>query len=302
MKFKKFKRSDFIKLLGPRTKKIHPNAKINKTINFKKYKIQQINYNVEKNERIKGYLILPKKINKQIPLVICHHQHASNYIQAKSEIAGLKGNKDLHYGKELAELGFATFVPDAISFEDRNFLRKNWWGVEYYELASRIIKGKTLLEKTLSDLSSALNFLVKHKDIDKNNIGFLGHSYGARMAVFFPVFDKRVKASVSNCWCLNYKNSLNTKYNTRIPMEMVVPNILNYCDYGDIVRLVDPCNLYLSVAKNDKWSRDAKDVYNYAKKKFVKSELKLKIWGGGHRFSKNMRKEAYKFLEKKLKN
>ena len=50
--------------------------------------------------------------------------YTSNYLSGKSEISGLKGNKN-HYGKELAEMGFVTFVPDAISFEERNFLNKN---------------------------------------------------------------------------------------------------------------------------------------------------------------------------------
>ena len=58
--------------------------------------------------------------------------------------------------------------------------------------------------------------------------------------------------------------------------------------------------LYISAAKNDKWSRDAIDVYKSVKKVF-KSELKIKIWNGGHRFSKKMRLEAYKFLNNKLK-
>ena len=169
-------------------------------------------------------------------------------------------------------------------------------------MASRIIKGKTLLEKTLSDLSMALDFLIKKKNIIKNKIGFIGHSYGARMAVFFPAYDKRVKASVSNCWCLNYKNSLKTEFKTRIPMEMVVPNIFNYCDYGDIVKLVNPCHLLISAAKKDKWSRDSREIYKYAKNNFKNSELKLKIWQGGHKFSKKMRNNAYKFLIEKLKN
>ena len=60
----------------------------------------------------------------------------------------------------------------------------------------------------------ALDFLIK-KNIIKNKIGFIGHSYGARMAVFFPAYDKRVKASVSNCWCLNYKNSLKKEFKTK---------------------------------------------------------------------------------------
>jgi len=301
MKKKRFNKNTFFKLLGPKTKRVNPKPTSKIFKKFKNYKIEKIKYNVEKNERITGYLLTPVPLKKKLPLIICHHQHASNYLNGKSEISGLKGNKNLHYGKELAEMGFVTFVPDAISFEQRNFLNKNWWGVEYYELASRIIQGKTLLEKNLSDLSVALDFLIKKKFIDKKKIGFIGHSYGARMAVMFPAYDKRIKASVSNCWCLNYKKSLNTKYKTRIPMEMVLPNILNHCDYSDIVSLVHPCHLFISAAKNDKWSRDAIDIYKSVKKSFFKSELKIKIWSGGHRFSKKMRLEAYKFLNNKLK-
>ena len=67
-------------------------------------------------------------------------------------------------------------------------------------------------------------------------------------------------------------------------MEMVVPNIFNYCDYGDIVKLVNPCHLLISAAKKDKWSRDSREIYKYAKNNFKNSELKLKIWQGGHNF------------------
>ena len=70
----------------------------------------------------------------------------------------------------------------------------------------------------------------------------------------------------------------------------------------DIVKLVNPCHLLISVAKKDKWSRDAKEIYKYAKNKFKNSELILKIWPGDHRFSKEMRNKAYKFLIEKLKN
>ena len=84
-------------------------------------------------------------------------------------------------------------------------------------------------------------------------------------------------------------------------MELVIPNILKYGDFQDIVKLVHPCHLYISAAKKDKWSQDAKKIYRYAKPSFKKSILKLKIWAGKHEFTKKMRYEAYKFLEERLK-
>ena len=65
-------------------------------------------------------------------------------------------------------------------------------------------------------------------------------------------------------------------------MELCIPGILKYGDIGDIVKLIEPCSLYISSASDDKWSRDSKEIYEYAKSTFKKGELKLKIWSGGH--------------------
>ena len=295
------KYKQYIKLLGPITKKVKPKGKIISRKVFKNYIQEKIEYFVEKNEKIKAFLLIPKNLEKKAPLIICHHQHASKYIRAKSEMVGLVGDKNLAYAKELVEKGFVTFAPDAIGFEERNKSKKNWWGSEYFELATRLIKGKTLLAKNLSDLSISLDYLQTRKEINKYKIGFIGHSYGGRMAILFPAYDKRIKASVSNCYARKLKYSLDINSNTRIPMELVVPNLLKYGDFDQFTKLVPPCNLMLSVAKKDKWSQDALKIYRFAKPFFKKSELKIKFWPGKHSFKKKMRNEAYNFLVEKLK-
>ncbi len=165
-------KSQFLKLLGPKTNRPKLNPKLIKRINSKKYILEKVSYLVEKKERINSYFFLPKNVNKS-PVIICHHQHASRYNLAKSEIAGIKGNKNLSYAKEIAERGIATLAIDAIGFEERNKLSKNWWGVEYFEMASRIISGKTLLEKTLSDLSAAIDYVSSRPEIDKKKSVFV---------------------------------------------------------------------------------------------------------------------------------
>ena len=108
------------------------------------------------------------------------------------------------------------------------------------------------------------------------------------MAILFPAYDKRIKVSVANCYARKLGNSIKITSGTRIPMELVVPNILKFGDFDQFVKLVHPCNLLLSVAKKDKWSQDAKSIYKYAKPFFRKSEIKLKIWPGNHSFTKKM--------------
>ena len=45
-------------------------------------------------------------------------------------------------------------------------------------------------------------------NVDPSRIGLIGHSYGGRMAIRASAFDERIRAAVSNCGCVNYRNSL----------------------------------------------------------------------------------------------
>src|SRR5271169_1383305 len=79
---------------------------------------------------------------------------------------------------------------------------------EYYELVSRLVRGQTLLGKVLHDVRVALDYLTTRPEVDPSRIGFIGHSYGGRMAISASAFDGRIRAAVSNCGCVNYRNSL----------------------------------------------------------------------------------------------
>jgi hypothetical protein len=118
------------------------------------------------------------------------------------------------------------------------------------------------------------------------------------MALFAPAFDKRIKASVSNCGCINYKNSI--EKNIGIQMEFCVPSILQFGDVEDIVKLVNPCSLLISATKEDKYSIGALDLFQYTKESFKDGEIIVKIYDGKHMFTKEMKEFSYSFLMKQL--
>jgi dienelactone hydrolase len=260
---------------------------------------EKVEYFTETEEVIRAYICLPKGSRQNTPAIFCHHQHAWNFVLGKSEVVGLAGDTDQKYAAELAERGFITFAPDAIGFEERN-----WSGgtfqTAYFELTSRLVTGRTLLAKVLHDAFVGIDYMESRVEIDRNRIGFIGHSYGGRMALWVPAFDKRIKASVSNCGCVNYKDSL--QRDAGIQMEFCVPNIMSVGDIEDVVALVAPTPLYLSVTDRDKWSRGAQHLFDSAKQFFPTENLKLKIWPGGHVFTKAMREEAYQFLHRHLQH
>ncbi len=261
---------------------------------FDGYDLLEIEYNVEPQDRIRAYLLKPLNQSTNLPAIFCHHQHAGNFELGKSEPVGLLGDPDQAIAPELARRGYLVLVPDAIAFEDRNW-SSDRGRAEYHEMTSRLIQGKTLLAKVLGDMSAGIDLLCAHDSVDANRIGFIGHSYGGRMAIWGAAFDPRIKVSVSNCGCVNYKDSLSREVG--IQAEFSVPGILEKGDIEDIVKLISPRALYISAAEDDKYSRGAQAIYDYAVKAFQPHSLKLKVWPGAHVFTPEMREAAYEFID-----
>jgi dienelactone hydrolase len=263
------------------------------------YVRETIEYAVEGDERIKCFVLVPKHIDRTVPAIFAHHQHASQFHLGKSEVVGLEGNPDQAYASELAERGYVVIAPDALAFEERNWSSPHGYA-EYFELATRLVQGKTLLSKCLHDISIALDYLMTRSEVDPLRIGFIGHSYGGKMAIWAPALDTRIKASVSNCGCVNYKQSL--VRDTGVQMEFCLPGILQFGDVEDVVRLVAPRALLLQATSDDKWSRGADAIFEYAKSAFPREQLQLRCWQGGHAFTHEMRQAAYRFLDEHLQN
>lgn len=288
---------DLKRLLGPFPVRCPLDAVVLETADCGAYVRETIEYAVETDERVKSFLLVPKQINRSVPAIFAHHQHASQFHLGKSEVVGLKGDADQAYASELAERGYVVIAPDALAFEERNWSNPSGYA-EYYELATRLVQGRTLLSKCLHDVSVALDYLVARPEVDPLRIGFIGHSYGGKMAIWAPALDNRIRASVSNCGCVSYKQSL--VRDTGVQMEFCLPGVLQFGDVEDIVRLVSPRALLLQATSEDVWSRGATAIFEHAESAFPKGKLKLQCWPGGHVFTQEMREAAYRFLDEHL--
>jgi dienelactone hydrolase len=262
------------------------------------YTRELVEYAVESGERIKAYFLVPNHCNGPVPLIFAHHQHNAEFHIGKSEVVGLAGDPDQAYAAELAQRGYAVIAPDAIAFEERNWSTPSGYA-EYFELVSRLVQGRTLLAKILSDVSRGIDYGVSRPEVDARRIGFIGHSYGGRMALWSPAWDRRILASVSNCGCINYQNSL--RHESGVQAEFCVPAIMQHGDIEDVVRMVAPRALLIQATTEDVWSDNARVIYDYANDAFPEGELALRIWPGGHQFTREMRAVAYEFLDQRLR-
>src|SRR5215472_16708998 len=93
-------RNDLKRLLGPFPERCPLDAVRLETADCGPYVRETIEYAVETDERVKSFLLVPKHINRSVPAIFAHHQHASQFHLGKSEVVGLKGDADQAYASE----------------------------------------------------------------------------------------------------------------------------------------------------------------------------------------------------------
>lgn len=241
--------------------------------------------------RASVYLCLPDGLAEPAPVIYCHHQHNGEFDLGKSEVCGLRGNPDLAYAAELARRGFVTIAPDAIGFEDRNWAGEQ--NITWFELATRLVRGESLLGDCLREISMALDYAASLPQVDASKVGFIGHSYGGRMAMWAPAWDERISASVSNCGCIPYRDSYTR--DTGIQAEFALPGFADSYDVEDVLTVAEQCRVLLLATDDDKWSRGAVDIRANLQATGA-GHVDVRIRPGGHDFPAAAREEAYDFL------
>lgn len=245
----------FRDILGPITPARVDQVEVVDEAAYDGYLRRQVGYPVPSG-RASVHVCIPDGLTGPAPLIFCHHQHNGEFDLGKSEVVGLRGNPDLAYAAELAQRGFVTIAPDAIGFEDRN-----WSGagnISWFELSSRVVVGRTLLADLLQEVSLAIDYGCSLDQVDASRIGFIGHSYGGRMAIWAPAWDDRITASVSNCGCIPYRDSF--AHDAGFQADFVIPGFAGDYDLEDVLALATDCDYLIIAADDDVWSRGAADI------------------------------------------
>ncbi len=266
--------------------------KVLATAPFPEYERQLIRYAGSEADEIRAYLFLPKGI-KIIGSVLVHHQHNGERHLGKCEVAGIKGDPLQAFCPALARKGFICMAPDSISFEDR---RTNMSGTEmaddpdddwlqhYNEMAYRLLRGTTLMKKVIDDSSIGISLLESMPEAIPGKIGILGHSYGGNTVIFHAPFDERIQYSCSSGAVCSYKTKM--QHNIGIEMAEVIPGFCEHYDIADLLRDVAPRKLLILSASEDKYAKDAPEIYEEVKKEYqlagVEENICLKAVEGEH--------------------
>jgi dienelactone hydrolase len=252
------------------------------------YKRELIQYFVRGRKNI-AFLLLPDSDGKH-PAILINHQHNGERNLGKSEVCGLAGNPLQAFGPALAEKGFVVIAPDSLCFEDR---RANASGVNknddddlqhFLTMCYGILTGQTLAKVVIEDAMGAISVLNGLDCVDHNKIGCLGHSYGGNTTIYLAAFDKRIHYACASGSAVTFRNRI--KNNVGIEMASVIPNFTKYYDIDDVVCEICPTKFLIVSAAEDKYSKDAMDIYKKAEAEYKKSnagqQISIKQYEGGH--------------------
>jgi dienelactone hydrolase len=152
---------------------------------------ERIQYFVEPDVRTEAYVLRPRQSRGRRPGAIVFHTTTPESIR---QPAGLSDVAEKHFGLALARRGFVAFCP-------RNFLWPETTRMAANEETRRFRErhpGATGMGKMLHDGQVALDILASRPDVDPTRIGCIGHSLGAKEALYLTAFDSRIAATVSS--------------------------------------------------------------------------------------------------------
>ncbi|MFQ5734906.1 MAG: alpha/beta hydrolase family protein, partial [Planctomycetaceae bacterium] len=185
-------RSDWMTFLGPMPQK-RPAVKLKilRTDTLKTVTRQLVRYESEPGEFVEGYLLRPRGIKaggKRAGIVALHQTTRDTFEQ----IAGVKGPDMQQIGLKLAKRGFVVFCPRCYLWRDVK---------TYRDAVARFRKRhpRTLgMHKMLYDAIRGVDVLASLSYVDAKRIGAVGHSLGAKEALYLAAFDERIKAAVAS--------------------------------------------------------------------------------------------------------
>lgn len=152
---------------------------------------KRVRYRIEPDLFTEAYILHPAQLKGRRPAAVVFHSTVDHSIR---QPAGVEGVPEKFFGLKLAQRGFVTFCP-------RNFLWPDNGRIVAQEETKRFqqrhprAKG---MAKMLYDAQVALDLLVDHAHVDPRRIAAVGHSLGAKEALYLAALDERICAAVSS--------------------------------------------------------------------------------------------------------
>jgi dienelactone hydrolase len=183
-------RAEWEKVLGKfPAVRVPLDAKLEAVDDFPTYTRRKVSYAIEDGVREDAVLFVPKPVPSKAPAVVVFHPTLKAHY---AQVAGYDTSvPDKLMGPQLAERGYIVVCPRCFIFDDDADYKGN---VAKMQARHPDWLGST---RMTWDGIRAVDFLESLPEVDRERIGAIGHSLGAKEALYAAAFDERVKAAVS---------------------------------------------------------------------------------------------------------
>jgi len=271
------------------------------------YVRRHIKIRSEPDDWISAYLLVPKQLSAaRVPAMLCLHQTVA---QGKEEPCGIKGDPELAFAAELVKRGYVCLAPDVIGFGERIPTGKQ----PYHDSLAFYRKhpGWSFMGKMIWDVGRLIDYLETLPFVDPKRIGSIGHSHGAYGTLFATAFEPRISAAVASCGFTTFRSDPNPERWSHLTALM--PQLGVYLpdaagipfDWQHVLALAAPRPLFVWYATKDSifpktenldaLLRDMQMVYHLYG---ATNALAWQAFDGPHRFPRDGREAAYRWLEK----
>jgi len=325
---------EFISLLGTPPSPAPLDLKVLSVESLPTHTRKLVEYGTVGQERVQAYLMVPARLQGRVPGIIAIHQDGGKrpYNFGKSEPAGLDGDPDLAYGRELCERGYVVICPDRFPFESRSLANSKFKETfaafplftriegKDFDLTEDLYRGcvanRLLFEswsavgKELFELQRALDVLCAQPEVDASRIGSIGHSAGGLYTAFLMYVDPRVKAGCASCGTAligSIFGSEELRPINGIGADLAIPGMKSWGDTDDILAGLAP-RPYMETRGDFIWlpREDQEKLAVKARARYaqlgVADRFRYETYDGGHVFSKDKREESYAWLDRWLKS
>lgn len=224
---------------------------------FKDYTREKVIFQSRDNLSVFGYLLLPDKIQKPVPLIICLPGHG----RGCDDIVGIAENgqqRDIRSGYardfalQVVEQGYAAFAIEQLAFGCRrdDAARRKGAGQSSCQPAAgaALLFGQTMIGWRVWDVMRSIDYLHTRSEIDFKRIGTMGISGGGTVSLFSAALDERIKVGVVSGYFNTFHDSILSLSHC---IDNYVPGILNYIEMYDIAGLVAPRGLFIESGTRD---------------------------------------------------
>jgi dienelactone hydrolase len=195
-----------------------------------------------------GYLLEPVGTSKGAVMAI--HGHGS-----VEPMVGLVDDYHHQFAYELAKAGYTVLAPELRGFSTLGDLarqeeidRLDYWNThgQFTLVTDGFLYGDSLIGETTEDLIAWEDWFFDQFDFQEIDVA--GISYGGDLALFYPVFSKRVRRIFSSGSLGSFSLIFSRCYNA--PAHCI-PHILNWMDRSDVAGLNAPRPILLHYGELD---------------------------------------------------